>query len=133
VAGLVIDASVAVKWFLTEDRSTEARALAGEPGLIAPATILLEVYNALSIAVRRKRAVPETLKVAEERLALVGWELVELVPHFERAAKLSRDLQHAIFDCLYVAVAEERRAALVTADERLFAMARRTRIEARLL
>ena len=67
MAGLVIDASVAVKWFLTEDRSHEARDLATEGGLIAPTTILLEVYNALSIAVRRERAVPQTLKVAQER------------------------------------------------------------------
>lgn len=133
MAGLVIDASVAVKWFLTEDRSDQARALASEIGLAAPATILLEIFNALSIAVRKERAVPETLDVAEHRLAGIGWELMPIEPYFQRAARLARMLPHPIFDCIYLAVADERDATLVTADERLFAMARRARIKARLL
>src|SRR5215213_1201867 len=108
VAGLVIDASVVVKWFLTEDRSHEARELATQGGLIAPTTILLEVYNALSIAVRRERAVPQTLKVAQETLLTAGWELVDVAPYFSRAADLSRHLGHAIFDCAYLALAEDR-------------------------
>jgi predicted nucleic acid-binding protein len=133
VAGLVIDASVAVKWFLTEDRSHEARDLATEGGLIAPTTILLEVYNALSIAVRRERAIPQTLKVAQETLLTAGWELVDITPYFSRAATLSRHLGHAIFDCAYLALAEDRGVPLVTADDRLFAAGRRARIKVQML
>jgi predicted nucleic acid-binding protein len=132
VAGLVIDASVAVKWFLTEDRSHEARDLA-TGGLIAPTTILLEVYNALSIAVRRERAIPQTLKVAQETLLTAGWELVDITPYFSRAATLSRHLGHAIFDCAYLALAEDRGVPLVTADDRLFAAGRRARIKVQML
>ena len=133
MAGLVIDASVAVKWFLTEDRSDEARKLSGNAGLIAPTTILLEVYNALSIAVRKERAVPKTLVVAQKALVAAGWELVDVELYFEAAAKLSQSLGHAVFDCVYLALADERGLPLLTADERLFAVARRARIGARLL
>jgi len=129
----VIDASVAVKWFLTEDRSGDARKLSGEAGLIAPTIILLEVYNALSIAVRRQRAVPETLEVAQGALTATGWELVDIEPYFERAANLSRSLGHVVFDCVYLALAEDRGVPLLTADDRLFALALRARLKARLL
>src|SRR5829696_3150702 len=62
-------------------------------------------------------------------LLTAGWELVDVAPYFSRAADLSRHLGHAIFDCVYLALAEDRGVALVTADDRLFAARRRARIK----
>jgi predicted nucleic acid-binding protein len=134
VAGAVIDASVAVKWYLTESGSSEAVRLRSDgTELIAPATITLEVYNALWNAVRRKRAVPATLELGERTLPNLPWVLVGVDQLFARAAQLSRARQHSIFDCLYVALAERQSVPLVTADLRLFEIARRTRTPARML
>jgi predicted nucleic acid-binding protein len=46
--------------------------------------------------------------------------VVELLP---RAIELAFDLQHPIYDCVYLALAEREKAALITADRRLIATA----------
>lgn len=134
MAGLVIDASVAVKWFLDEDRSTTARSLlANRAGLLAPESILLEVYNAIWWAIRRGRAVPETLSTAERIVPRAISRLDPIAAHFVEAANLSRRLQHPIFDCVYIAMARASGSQLITADERLFRTARKASADAALL
>jgi predicted nucleic acid-binding protein len=44
--------------------------------------------------------------------------VAELLP---RAIDLAFDLQHPIYDCIYLALAEREKAALITADLRLIA------------
>jgi len=56
--------------------------------------------------------------------ALVG--AADLAP---RAVAIARELDHPVYDCLYVTLAEERRAKLVTADTRLLQKLQQTRWE----
>lgn len=49
------------------------------------------------------------------------------------AGRLGIRLQHAIYDCLYLALAQRTMAVLLTADDRQYELARRLRIDARLL
>jgi len=46
-------------------------------------------------------------------------ELLPTRPLFEAATRLSIEIDHAAYDCLYLALAVEKRCQFVTADERL--------------
>lgn len=134
MAGLVIDASVAVKWFLEEDRSKEARTvLVSEVLLTAPFTILAEVAQALWIASRKARTTATAAESASIRMAAIFPNPVFDFELFEASRRLMHSHNHPIYDCLYLALAERTGSPLVTADEQQFAVARRARIKARLL
>ncbi len=53
------------------------------------------------------------------RLAGIFSELVPLVPIASLAANIGRTLDHSIYDCLYIALAERTGSRMVTADRRL--------------
>jgi predicted nucleic acid-binding protein len=131
---LVVDASVAVKWFLPEDGSGDALALKDEGiDLIAPATALYEIYHAVWHADRTGRARGIELARMPELLSKTFSVVAPIEPLFLPAAGLAAGLPHPIYDCLYLALAQREHAAVVTADERLFAAARKARIKARRL
>ena len=116
----VVDASVAVKWVVVEDDHDLARALiAARHDLIAPDFLLLEVGNVLWKKVRRKEISADQAGVALEGIRVLFGEIVPGQPHIARALSLALELDHSVYDCLYVAVAEHEGAQLVTADDRL--------------
>lgn len=134
MAGVVIDASVAVKWFLPEDRTGEAlRYREGSNELFAPSHLLLEVFHAVWRQARAG-ALPFH-EVSAAALILKGTfsSLVPVHELFEPASALSAGLPFPIYDCLYLALGQREDAEVVTADERMFAAARKARIKARLL
>lgn len=117
---LVIDASVALKWFVNEDGSVQAAALlAGPDLLIAPDLILAEVGNAAWKADRNGTMHPEQFDHAAARLPAAFDELTPLAALSRRAGAIALVLDHPVYDCCYLALAEARGATLVTADRRL--------------
>lgn len=120
----MVDASVAVKWFLPEPDAGHAKAiLRQDERLIAPDVVSLEVIGA---AVRRYRE--NELTEEEVRRINAAWAAtlasgrLSLHPVHEltgRALDLSLLARHALVDCTYIALAERAGAALVTADEPL--------------
>jgi predicted nucleic acid-binding protein len=118
---IVIDASVAVKWALTEAGSERALTLlqSGQP-MTAPDLLRLEGTGAITRAFRAGR-----LPAGDVQARLDLWldaflSIVALVPgepYLRRAASLSCDLRHPLFDCLYLALAEHLDLPLFTADE----------------
>jgi predicted nucleic acid-binding protein len=117
---LVIDASVALKWFVEEDGTPQATTiLAGRDLLIAPDLIVAEVCNAGWKAVRAGTMHPAQHDHAAARLVLAFDELLPLAPLAERAVVLSRTLAHPVYDCFYLVLAELRGTRMVTADRRL--------------
>jgi predicted nucleic acid-binding protein len=124
---VVVDASVAAQWVLDQEGSERAATLRAEDGLIAPSLIAVEVGSAIWKAVRRgavKRA--DALIAAEIALAPFEW----LVPTEElriRALVFAIELEHPIYDCFYIALAERERCALITADRRLVAAAKQVK------
>ncbi len=131
---VVVDASVAAQWVLDQEGSERAATLRAEDGLIAPSLIAAEVGSAIWKAVRRgivKRA--DALIAAE--IALAPFE--SLVPTEElriRALVFAIELEHPIYDCFYIALAERERCALITADRKLIVAARQLQgVELRLL
>jgi predicted nucleic acid-binding protein len=117
---IVVDASIAVQWFSAEDGSVvAARLLEREHALIAPDIMPLEATNAWWKKVRRGDMAPASVLQAVSRLLAVGIALVPSAPLLARAARLAIDLQHPVYDCVYLVVAGERDIPLASDDDRL--------------
>jgi predicted nucleic acid-binding protein len=113
----VVDTSVALKWYVSETDSEIADRLIGI-GLIAPDLILAEMGNALWKKVRKAELSPLQARSALNGLGAV----VSLLPaaHFTpRAFEMSLELGHPIYDCFFLAAAEEYSSTVITADLRL--------------
>jgi predicted nucleic acid-binding protein len=117
---LIVHASVAIKWFIDEPGSEAARRLwRDEPDLLAPDLIVAEVCNAAWRKVRIGQSNSAQAKAIALRLRQGVLQLRSSAPLAPRALQLALDLDHAVYDCFYVALAEAEKAALVTADRRL--------------
>ena len=81
--------------------------------------LLVEAANALWKKTARKEL---SAREADRALGLLGESGLDLRPTallLGRAMALARRLRHPVYDCVYLALAERERAALVTADARL--------------
>ena len=116
---LVVDASVVVKWFVNEEGSDSAKLLRdGDYKLFAPQLMALEVGNTLRNKTRRGELKPlEAEALASNIPALtVNWAAdEELVVD---AVRLAIALDHPVYDCVYLALARQVGANMVTADNR---------------
>jgi predicted nucleic acid-binding protein len=116
----VVDASIAVKWVIPEVLSDKAdRVRESDEGVLAPDLLLVEVANALW---RKTSAKEISAREADEAFNLVtesGIDLRPTGPLLPRAMDAARRLEHPVYDCLYLALAEREHAAFVTADHRL--------------
>ena len=130
---LIVDASIAAKWFFKEEGSDRALRLRQEQDLIAPDFILFEVHHAMWKRLARR----ETEKIAVQRvqptLRIAISHLARSETLAEAAGSMSLNHNLAIYDCLYLALAADTNSRLVTADQRQFAAARRMHIGAELL
>ena len=116
----VADASVVCKWHFEEDNSSLARKLLlrGDE-ILAPDSLLSEFANTMSRKIREEGLSPET---SGKTIDLVGKQVARFVPARELllpALDISVELRHAIYDCLYLALADREGAVLVT-DDRVF-------------
>jgi predicted nucleic acid-binding protein len=122
---LVVDASVAIKWFvgsIDEEHLAQADAVVAavegsKTELFAPSHWTAEVLAVL--ARRDSRLVDSALVVLDE----LNPKLIHGTAVLKRAADIAITLNHHLFDTLYHAVALEEGATLVTADEVYFAKA----------
>lgn len=122
---LVIDANIAVKWHIQQERSEAARALGGpESRLIAPEFILAELASALRKYVKSGEVAADAAEAILQKSPLAFEALFPLEPLTIRAFKLAIAINHPIYDCYYLALAEREAAALVTADLKLAKAAR---------
>ncbi len=120
----VLDASIAVKWVLPESDSSLAkslrdRILSGDIDAVAPDTFLVEVAHALTRAERRGTIPAGQASFGVRLISLDGPNLHPYVPLLPRAVELSSMKRIGVYDCLYVALAEELDCELVTADAKL--------------
>jgi predicted nucleic acid-binding protein len=124
---LIVDASVAIKWFIDEPGSAAARRLwRYEPDLVAPDLIVPEVCNAAWRKVRLGESDPVQAKEIALRLRDGVLEFRATAPLAPRAIELALDLDHPVYDCFYMALADAEEVRLVTADQRLQSCLRNT-------
>lgn len=118
---VVVDASVIIKWLFNdpegeEDTNRATRLMSaiveGDLRVIQPVHWLAEVAAVLARETPRRAERDAALLMALDLPTANGPEIIQ------RASRLAVDLSHHLFDTLYHAVALERQAVLVTADDR---------------
>ncbi len=124
----VIDASVAVKWFLDEAHTRAALALQsdfieGRLTLRVPSLFPYEVLNALTFSRRFRN--PELIEAARDldRSDIVTVPLSGA--YFEQTVAVSLQNRITIYDASYVALAAALDSPLFTADDTLLRLGRK--------
>ena len=118
----VLDSSVALKWVLPEVDSGIALRILDEfnnatHDLIAPDVFFPEVANGLATAERQARikagqAATMLLDIARQSPIILPSSSVLI-----RAVELSISTKQAVYDCIYLAVAETEQCEMVSADD----------------
>ena len=126
----VVDASLALKWMVEEEYSDEARALsldwhASGIQIIAPHLMLAEIANALHRKVVDGEFTLEFATQAWEGLNRAEIEFYNPPNIHAGAVRLAGQLgQGAVYDSVYLALAERLDCELWTADRRFHRAAR---------
>jgi len=116
----VVDASVAVKWFVPEDDDESALKLLDPSNeLHSPDLLIPEFGNTIWKKLQREELNPDEARTVIRALPVVplvthaSFEL--LPPAFDIAVRTSR----TVYDSLYISLAIALRSQLITTDERL--------------
>jgi predicted nucleic acid-binding protein len=121
---LVVDVSVAAKWFLSDERSGFADSILeriARESAYVPALFIWEIQNVLLSAERAGRLTPNEANEALETVEDLPI-FVEAVPARSRSGievQLARHYHLTSYDAAYLALAAHRRIALATGDTKL--------------
>jgi predicted nucleic acid-binding protein len=124
MAVIIVDASVAVKWVVEEADSAVAKSLQGHR-LLAPDLLHIECANVLWKKVLRGELPPADVQRRLRTLLKAPVELRRRDQLLAAALALAVELRHPVYDCLYLALAEEAGGQLVSADRRFIERVRR--------
>ena len=117
---IVVDPSVALKWFVPEKLSDQAvRLLDGTHELVAPDLLIPECGNVLRTKIARKEIDVDEGRAILQALGRVPIRVVASGALVEGALEIALAVRTTVSDGLYVALAVARDCALVTADDRL--------------
>jgi len=121
---LILDSSVAFKTLVPEQESDKAVKLLEEyrqglHELLAPDILPVEVGHALTRAERQGRVSPTDGYALWSKLMADCPPLVRYLSLMPRAYALSSQARIGVYDCLYLALAEQEQCQVVTADQRL--------------
>jgi predicted nucleic acid-binding protein len=118
---VVVDASVAAKWFISEDNADEALLLLGKPfDLHAPDLLYLEFDNILCKLIRRGLLSEEEGFDMRDRIQAFPIQPYSSQSLQENAFEIAIENKCSIYDCLYLALAELLGGYMVTADRKFF-------------
>lgn len=116
---IVIDSSIALQWVLPEPGAERAFRYVKADNVISADILLVETANVLAKKVRAN-----TMQGLEafQALSMVKSAVTMLIrsePLIPRALELSIALSHPVYDCVFLACAEQAGGQLATRDERL--------------
>jgi len=117
---VIVDASVAFKWMFVEQGSDAALALLDRADLCAPNLLLVELGNALWKKGVRGELGDQAAYSSQLSIVLSFVSIVKEADLVARAVEMALAIQHPIYDCIYLALAERSADKLVTADEKFF-------------
>lgn len=128
---IVVDASVAIKWSVAEVGHEEARALISSLApLAAPSIIVPEVANVLRKKAKKREIEWHQAELSVIALARTIGRLVDISGWSGRLMAISRQLDHAPYDCCYLLCAADLAATLLTEDRVLAGKAKAAGIDA---
>ena len=117
---LIIDASVAVKWFLPEQHSINAiRLIDAGYELLAPDLIFPECGNVLWKKWVRQELEPDVIPAILGDLGRMNMHIVPTVAIVDEAARIAVAWRRSFYDSIYLALAITANGRMVTADEKL--------------
>ena len=123
---IVVDASIAFLWFANEpDRSGADELLGSDSPLLAPDLMAVEATNAWWKKLRRHEMERADVEQAITNLLALGIAWTPSSMLLPAAARLAVDLEHPVYDCVYLALAALHAVPLATADKRLQQVAER--------
>ena len=130
-ARLVVDASVAMKWYIPEAGSIQAAALLeGDRQLLAPELLVAEFGNVLWKKVRRGELAPDQAQaIADALVSACPLTLYPMSPLLGTALEIATTFQRSVYDAIYLALAVAEEGSLITADAKLFHALRGTELE----
>ena len=114
---LVVDANVVVKWLVDEDQVEEAASvLRGDSELHAPRFLAAELAETLWQKAKRGEITPATAGALADSVPALPmlWEDDEAL--LGDAVRLAIEIDHPAYDCIYLALAHQLGARVVTAD-----------------
>jgi predicted nucleic acid-binding protein len=131
---IVIDASIALKWYWSEPDSEAALALlnAGHR-MIAPDLIVAELCNAALRLIRRRQMRVGQMQILTNGAPRAFARLHDLRSLAPRAGGIALAINHPAYDCFYLALSEVQDVSLVTADRKLITKLAGTPFAARTL
>jgi predicted nucleic acid-binding protein len=119
----IIDARVILKWFFEERYQPNAWKYLENQNIecMTPDFALFECAG----VIRRKIA---SNKISIEKGSLIlhkinsleGFEIIPSFGFLNRAFEIANIIQHDLYDCIYLALAEQQNSKLVTADSKFF-------------
>jgi predicted nucleic acid-binding protein len=121
---LVLDTSVAVKFYLSEERREEALDLLSavaenRASLLAPGTVQPELFNALWQQHRRGHLSVEEVREYWSDFSVTSMDLYAPEDLMRRATAIAFETSAVVYDALFLALAEDAGTAVITDDGRL--------------
>lgn len=120
---VIVDSSVAFKWFTSEEPFTEEalayldQHLKKINPILAPSLIFYELTNAWSC---NGKLTLDQVSDNLNQLKKHNLAVVEIgFPLLKKAAKLSKTYKISVYDASYIALAQKKKCDFVTADEKL--------------
>jgi predicted nucleic acid-binding protein len=125
MSDVIVDSSVVVKWFLPEPDSADAVAVrnkvtAAGGRLVVLDLVLIEGANAIWKAQRQKKV---TISAAQQALGDLQGIPMQIEPAarlLDKAFDIAVKYDRAVYDALFVALAQDLGVQGVTADEPLY-------------
>ncbi len=117
----IVDASIAVKWFVEEEGSEKALSLRnehinGSSVLIVPDLFFIEVINAFRYKTKNK----EFLKKVNDDLWKIQLKVQKINQYIlDKASEIALDYDMSIYDSIYVALSQIYGCPIYTSDKKL--------------
>ncbi|WP_414624477.1 type II toxin-antitoxin system VapC family toxin [Calothrix sp. CCY 0018] len=134
MSSYVVDASVAIKWFLPQLYADNARLLlTNNHNLLAPDLIFPEVGNILWKEVRFGLATAQEAKTVITAFSALPLQIYASKPLMSIAIDTALQTQRTVYDCLYLSLAVSEECQMVTADKKFYNALKNTHFATNLL
>jgi predicted nucleic acid-binding protein len=113
---LVVDSSVAIKWFVSEDDTEDALKLRDRHQLVAPDLLIAECVNAFWKMARRGELTADEAVLACQGLTLTDVALKDMRDLSVQAGMMAIAFDHPAYDCFFLVLSAVEALPYVTSD-----------------